>query len=405
MRHVIYSALLLSSMGLSNVANGQGNCQNANQFPGVPTTVTTVGFPTTIAQCSYHTEYSAVTGIVAGTPYRFDASVPTYITLRSGTFNGPVVAQGFAPVEYTAVDASDLFPHWNVDENCATETDCFVSTVTDITCLPPAATWTYTENCDFAEFFIDVEVVGTGSGSTVNIVWEVFGAQDVLAGVGAGTYQLGPFFFGDEVSLLIEHESNPLCNLDFGVLELFSNCPVLVGCGGAPLGFDYCYDVNDSRSWLYQSAGSGSLILYFTGGTIQTFGDALRIYDGVDNTGTLVYQNTPASGDLSTIFVISTTGSIFMEMTSDGFGSCQSGATTQWNWEVNCLNCTYPQTTYEIVQDCENQQWSLEVDVLSTGDGSTINLNYNVNGGGLQSEAGIGTGITVLGPFGLGDVV
>lgn len=405
MRHVIFSALLLSGMGLSTAVLGQGNCQNTSQFPSNTTVASPVGSPVTISTCSFQTEYSVITGIIAGNQYEFGTSVPTYVTLRSGTFNGPVVAQGFAPLEYVAADASDLFPHWNVNDACATATTCIVTTVTDETCLPPAVTWTYTENCDFAEFFIDVNVATTGSGSTVNIVWEVFGAQDVLAGVGVGTYQLGPFFFGDEVSLLIEHESNPLCNTDFGVLELFSNCPVLVGCGGAPIGFNYCYDVNETRSWLYQSAGSGSLILYFTGGTIQTFGDVLRIYDGVDNTGTLVYQNPTTSADLSDIFVISTTGSIFMEMTSDGFGSCQSGATTQWNWEVNCLNCTYPQTTYNIVQDCENQQWSLEVDVLSTGDGSFINLNYNVNGGGLQSEAGIGTGITVLGPFSLGDVV
>ena len=405
MRHVIFSALLLSGMGLPNAAHGQGNCQNASQFPTVATTAGAIGQLVTISTCSFQTEFSEVVGIVAGTTYGFATSIPTYVTLRSGTAGGPVVAQGFAPIFYEAVDGSALFAHWNVNEACATATGCFVTTVEALPCTPPTVSWTYTENCDFAEFYIDVDVASTGSGSSVNIVWEVFGAQDVLAGVGPGVYQLGPFFFGDEVALRIEHGSDPICDRDFGVLELFSNCPVLVGCGGPALAFDYCYDVNDSRSWLYQSAGSGSLILYFTGGTIQTFGDALRIYDGVDNSGTLLYQNTPASGDLSSIFVISATGSIFMEMTSDGFGSCLSGAATLWNWEVNCLNCTYPQTTYEIVQDCANQQWSMEVDVLSTGDGSTINLNYNVNGGGLQSEAGIGTGITVLGPFGLGDVV
>jgi hypothetical protein len=392
-------------MGLSSSAFGQGNCQNATQFPGVATTAGAVGELVTISTCSYQTEFSQVIGIVAGNTYEFATSVPTYVTLRSGTAGGTVVAQGFAPIFYQAADASDLFAHWNVNETCATATGCIVTTVRALPCTPPTVTWTYTENCDFAEFYIDVDVANTGSGSSVNIVWEVFGAQDVLAGVGPGVYQLGPFFFGDEVALRVEHETDPICNRDFGVLELFSNCPVLVGCGGPPLAFNYCYDINDSRSWLFQSAGSGSLILYFTGGTIQTFGDALRIYDGVDNTGALLYQNPTTSGDLSSIFVISTTGSIFMEMTSDGFGSCQSGATTEWTWEVNCLNCTYPQTTYAVVQDCENQQWSLEVDVLSTGDGSTINLNYNVNGGGLQSEAGIGTGITVLGPFGLGDVV
>lgn len=405
MRHVMFSALLLSGMGISSPLLGQGDCQNGTLYPGAAITAGPVGEPVTISSCSFQTEYSHVTGIVAGNTYEFTTSLPTYVTLRSGTPGGAVVAQGFAPVFYEAADASDLYPHWNVNENCATATGCIVTTVTALTCTPPSVTWTYSENCDFAEFYIDVDVTATGSGSSVNIVWEVFGAQDVLAGVGVGTYQLGPFFFGDEVLLRVEHESDPVCHRDFGLLDLFSNCPVLVGCGGPPIANNYCYDNSDSRSWLYQSAGSGSLILYFTGGTIQTFGDTLRIYDGVDNTGALLYQFAGTNPDLSSIFVISTTGSIFMEMTSDGFGSCVSGSTTQWTWEVNCLNCTYPQTSYEVVQDCANEQWSLEVDVIATGDGSTVNLNYSVNGGGLQSEAGVGVGITVLGPFNIGDVV
>jgi hypothetical protein len=405
LRHVTVCAFLLSGMGVVHTSFGQGNCQNATLYPAGAITAGAVGTPVTISTCSFQSEYSQVTGIVAGTTYEFGTSLPTYVTLRSGAPAGPVVAQGFAPLFHQATAATDLYPHWTVNENCATATGCITTTVTALSCTPPSVTWTYSENCDFSEFYIDVDVAATGSGSTVNIVWEVFGVQSELAGVGVGVYQLGPFIFGDEVLLVVEHESDPVCNRDFGVLDVFSNCPVLVGCGGAPIASNYCYDINDNRSWLYQSAGSGSLILYFTGGTIQTFGETLRIYDGVDNTGALLYQFAGTDPDLSSIFVISTTGSIFMEMTSDGFGSCVSGATTEWNWEVNCLNCTYPQTTFEVVQDCPNEQWSLAVDVLGTGDGTSVNLNYSVNGGGALSEAGVGVGVTVLGPFSIGDVV
>jgi hypothetical protein len=405
LRHVTVCAFLLSGMGVVHTSFGQGNCQNATLYPAGAITAGAVGTPVTISTCSFQSEYSQVTGIVAGTTYEFGTSLPTYVTLRSGAPAGPVVAQGFAPLFHQATAATDLYPHWTVNENCATATGCITTTVTALSCTPPSVTWTYSENCDFSEFYIDVDVAATGSGSNVNIVWEVFGVQSELAGVGVGVYQLGPFIFGDEVLLVVEHESDPVCNRDFGVLDVFSNCPVLVGCGGAPIASNYCYDINDNRSWLYQSAGSGSLILYFTGGTIQTFGETLRIYDGVDNTGALLYQFAGTDPDLSSIFVISTTGSIFMEMTSDGFGSCVSGATTEWNWEVNCLNCTYPQTTFEVVQDCPNEQWSLAVDVLGTGDGTSVNLNYSVNGGGALSEAGVGVGVTVLGPFSIGDVV
>jgi hypothetical protein len=34
-----------------------------------------------------------------------------------------------------------------------------------------------------------------------------------------------------------------------------------------------------------------------------------------------------------------------------------------------------------------------------------VNLNYAVNGGGIQSEIGVGAGVTVLGPFVVNDEV
>ena len=406
-RHVLASALLLTGLGLSSHVLAQGGCTNATLYPLNAITPATNGTPTVISTCTFEEEHSQVTGIAGGGTYAFASSLGSYITVRSGTFDGPVVAEGLSPVQLTAVDNSDLFPHWNVNATCSTDdTECAETSVQRIlNCTPPEFTYTYTENCEFGEFYLDINVTSTGDGSTVNITYDVFGSIQTI-GAGTGVTQIGPFFIGDQVDLTIEHESDPDCNIALGLLELTSNCPTPIGCGGAPISNSYCYTDSDSRTWTYQSVGTGSLILNFIQGTIESCCDDLTIYDGLDATGTILYQFVNGQpGDVSNISVISLTGSLHMAMTSDGSVSCTSGSTTEWIWEVNCLNCVYPQVTTTVVEDCPNNQWSLEVDVVSTGDGSTVNLNYTVNGGGIQSEIGVGAGVTVLGPFVVNDEV
>lgn len=406
-RHALASALLLTGLGLSSHVLAQGGCTNATLYPSNAITPATNGTPTVISGCNFEEEHSQVTGIAGGGTYEFASSLGSYITVRSGTFDGPVVAEGLSPVQLTAVDNSDLFPHWNVDATCTTDdTECAETSVQRIlNCTPPEFTYTYTENCELGEFYLDINVTSTGDGSTVNITYDVFGSIQTI-GAGTGVTQIGPFFIGDQVDLTIEHESDPDCNIALGLLELTSNCPTPIGCGGAPISNSYCYTDSDSRTWTYQSVGTGSLILNFIQGTIESCCDDLTIYDGLDATGTILYQFVNGQpGDVSNISVISLTGSLHMAMTSDGSVSCTSGSTTEWIWEVNCLNCVYPQVTTTVVEDCPNNQWSLEVDVVSTGDGSTVNLNYTVNGGGIQSEIGVGAGVTVLGPFVVNDEV
>ena len=349
-----------------------------------------------------------MTGIAGGGTYEFASSLGSYITVRSGTYDGPVVAEGLSPVQLTAVDNSDLFPHWNVDDACATDnTNCAETSVQRIlNCTPPEVTFMFTEDCDLSEFYINLDITSTGDASTVNVTYDVFGAVETLTGITTGVTTLGPFILGDQVDVTVEHESDPDCNIPLGVLEPVTNCPIPIGCGGPPITNNYCYDNFDSRTWTYQSVGTGSLILNFIQGTIESCCDDLAIYDGLDATGTLLYQFVNGQpGDVSNISVISLTGSLHMVMSSDVSVSCTSGSTTEWIWEVNCLNCVYPQVTTTVVEDCDNNQWSLEVDVVSTGDGSTVNLNYAVNGGGIQSEIGVGAGVTVLGPFVINDEV
>lgn len=391
-------------------ASGQGACTNTTEFPfDFPTTPDPGGALTTISTCSYESEYSVVTGIVAGAAYQFTLGTGNYITVRQGTYDGPILAEGYSPVTAIAADATDIFAHWNVDETCATMSGtCIVTTVQlFLNCIPPTVSAVFNENCDLQEFTVEVNITDTGDSSIVNIAYNTSGGPVVISGVSVGTTTLGPFLFGDFIDIIIEHETDPACNVNLGHFEATGDCPVTVSCGGAPEPVTYCYGNNVQEIWNYVSTGTGSLVLTFISGTIENSNlDQLFIYDGTDNTGPILFQHTAFSTfDLAGLVLPSTTGAIHMELYTDGFGSCADGTQTEWNWQVQCLDCFLPQATASSIDDCPNNQFSIVVDITDVGDGGTVDILYTVNGGAVQTVSGLGAGITNLGPFTVNDIV
>ncbi|MEO8591548.1 MAG: hypothetical protein ABI432_19360 [Flavobacteriales bacterium] len=239
------AALLTTFLGLGTTVQGQGGCVNLTEFPGGVTIVPDgLGALTTISTCSFEAEYSHVGSIIAGATYQFTLSTGHYITVHQGTFDGPVIAEGYSPVNAVAVDAGDLYPHWSVDETCATATGtCIITTVQlFLNCTPPTVVATLNEDCDLQEFTVDVNILNTGDSSIVNIVYDNGGGPIVIPGVGLGITTLGPFFFGEFMDLVVEHETDPMCNVDLGHFETTGDCPVTLTCGGPALPVTYCYD-------------------------------------------------------------------------------------------------------------------------------------------------------------------
>jgi hypothetical protein len=65
-------------------------------------------------------------------------SLGGFITVRSGTFNGPVVASGNSPLTWTATIAGNHFIHYNTNSACGTATTCGTTTITCTSCPAPA---------------------------------------------------------------------------------------------------------------------------------------------------------------------------------------------------------------------------------------------------------------------------
>ena len=105
-------------------------CTNTSSF-GSATAPASIGASATISTCSFQTEYSTVSGLVAGNTYSIAMSSGGCVTVHSGTPNGPVVAFGTAPLSFTPTAGGTYYFHWNVNCGpCATNTACITTSIT-----------------------------------------------------------------------------------------------------------------------------------------------------------------------------------------------------------------------------------------------------------------------------------
>ncbi|MEZ4807898.1 MAG: T9SS type A sorting domain-containing protein [Flavobacteriales bacterium] len=407
-RRFAIPALLIGLVGTVGHSFGQGGCLNEDQYPPEAITPAANGTVTTISTCSFELEHSVITGILAGANYEFTSSSGSYITVRQDTYDGPIVGEGYSPLTVLTTANTDLFSHWNVDDQCSTFDDCVETTVQLLLdCEQPAATVSFGTDCDLGEFTIILDITSIGDGSSVSVSWDVDGSIDELTGLEVGVVEFGPFPIGSEPLVVVHHESDALCDLDLGALAPITDCPIDIICGEPAITTDFCYVNGETRGWTYVADAGGSLVLTFLAGSIESSNfDQLTIYDGPDNTGTPLYSYAETDlTDLAGVSAVSTTGALHMELIPDGFGSCDDGTTDPWTWNVVCLNCEIPEVTATVADDCPNNQFSINLEIGTTGDGSTVAAEYTVNGGAVTAMPGLTAGTTVLGPFTVNDEV
>ncbi len=112
-----------------------GPCTNTTLYgsaiaPSTPTTVI-------ISTCQFQGEYSPIYSCIAGQTYQSAYNLGGFITVRSGTFNGTVVASGNAPLNWVCPSSGTYFVHYNTNNTCGTAMNCGTSSISCITCLPP----------------------------------------------------------------------------------------------------------------------------------------------------------------------------------------------------------------------------------------------------------------------------
>ena len=143
-------------------------------------------------------------------------------------------------------------------------------------------------------------------------------------------------------------------------LELIVDPDCTANCGGT---VTYCYVDNDSTTWLFESPNGAPLNILFFEGTLETCCDIITIYDGSDNTASVLYEGNNG-GDMSGVSVNTTSNAIFIEIDSDVSVNCEENNYIPLSFEVTCVDET-------AVPNCNAEL------ILPTQ--GTINVNDDLN--------------------------
>ncbi len=129
---------LLEDLGWTICYGEPALCQGTYQYQGADLTGTDQIM--TLAACNLMGDYSPATNATIGDQYTFtstdnDGVEPIYITVRSGTFDGPVIGAGYSPLTVTSDVNGTIYPMFNSDALCGLiSVGCFTSTVECISC-------------------------------------------------------------------------------------------------------------------------------------------------------------------------------------------------------------------------------------------------------------------------------
>jgi len=105
--------------------------------------------------------------------------------------------------------------------------------------------------------------------------------------------------------------------------------PITVIVNAPPINQTYCYDNNEFKEWLFTSSdGVTPVEITFNTGTIEDgtgSQDRLRVFDGFDVNAPVLYDSDVDGTDLAGVTLVATSGTAYMLLVSDIFGSCQGG--------------------------------------------------------------------------------
>lgn len=399
--------LVLLALHLVPSGSSSAQCTNTAPYPSASITPNGAGAVTIIDPCNWQTEYSTIIGIEAGASYEFTYEGGAWVTVRQGTYNGAVLGYGVSPLTVEAATAQNLYVHWNTDSLCGTAQECHATTVQrlGVGCTPPEVTTEVVPDCENDQFTVAVNVANTGDATSIGLSWTVNGgAPNNLAGLQAGSYQLGPFANGSLIDLTVVHAEEPACNV---VVNDLTNEPCLTqSCG--PDTYTYCYGNNENYVQTYQGNSTWPLQLTFNSGSVSGSGnDALVIHDGLLGTDPVLFSGIGNGGNLAGVTVISTNPdhALTITFTSNSSFSCvdAGGSLPPWNYTVLCLDCE-PATVEagEVTTDCDGQEFTVAVAVSDMGTSTSAAISNNA---GLPPTEVTGIGTYITGPFPVGTSV
>ncbi|MGR6086655.1 MAG: GEVED domain-containing protein [Arcticibacter sp.] len=338
-------AILLFCVQLISTQTTMAQCTNTSSY-GSATAPATTPASVNFSTCSYAGEYSTLSSVVAGTTYRVSSSVATdYITVRSTTSGGAVVAAGVSPLTFTATVSGTYYCHWSSNSACGTQSTCRTTTV-----ARPGTGCTNASSYGSA-------TASAVAGTTVNFSTCSY----------AGEYSTANSLIAGNV-----YRFNSSVTTDYVTIHSGSAAGPIVAAGGQPLFFQPTANGTYYAHWNTNSACGTQNTCRTT--QITTVSTSAAACSGTPNAGTITASVTSACS--ATNFTLTATG-----LTSN---TNFTGISYQWqvstdggiNWVnatgtgVTTASATVSQTVasqYRIRTTCSGSALSNFSNVLSIG--------------------------------------
>ncbi|WP_282041349.1 leucine-rich repeat protein [Winogradskyella flava] len=255
-------------------------------------------------------------------------------------------------------------------------------------------------------FFIDVDVTNLGDATTVTISNDAgIAATDVTT---TGVVAIGPFNSGSTINISLDHDTDPICSANLGnftfscpppnddctnaialTIPLASTCPAntIVNTVAATEGADELTSCDESGNlgiW-YSFTAPASGQMEFTSGTGNP---GITIFEGTCDALTEV-PNTCFNNESGSIIGLTPGNPYFAMIWTD-------------NPEPNAefclfsLPCAVATATATVVEDCANNQFTVDVDVTNLGSSATLTIS---NDAGVAPTDVSTTGVVNIGPF------
>lgn len=193
-----------------------------------------------------------------------------------------------------------------------------------------------------------------------------------------------------------------ICGGELGTWSWATNFRTLAGgvvvCDGTAEEGTYCSYANDTIQWHFVSEMGSALKIEFIAGYIgNTGGGSLRIWDGPAAVGQPAFS--APQGDVTGQYFtanMANGGQMFMQLIADA-GNCHDQS---WylplEWRIGCKDCADPLANFSVVDDCDNEQYSVVVNLGTMGGVSALRIENTL---GVAPTVVSAIGQHTVGPF------
>lgn len=173
---------------------------------------------------------------------------------------------------------------------------------------------------------------------------------------------------------------------------------VIVDCDAGPVNTTYCYANSDPNQFMFTSSSSFPLTIVFNAGQTEVNFDELIILDsdGTTNLNAATPYGLAGDGDLTGITYTSTGTTLTVFMQSDGSVSCQTNGFTPLDFDVYCQTCTQQTVDFEVVGDCDLNEFTIDVNITDLGTATSITVSDDQ---GSADQTTAATGVVTFGPY------